>query len=86
MANHPSAKKRARSSLRKSAFRAIAQGKTRALEKKIRKNTANKADRSAELNVLTSLLDKMAQKGYIHPNKAARKKSRIHRMLKTRSS
>lgn len=45
------------------------------LERKVR--TADASTASAELKNAQSRLDKAAAKGVIHPNKAARKKSRL---------
>lgn len=45
---------------------------------------ASEEERTAELRAATSLLDRAARKGLIHPNKAARDKSRLSR--RTRST
>ena len=82
MANHASAKKRTRSSLRKRTYNNLVKGQIKTLEKKAR--TLLKKDKNAaktELKKLLSALDKASQKGSFHPNKAARKKSRISRLF-----
>ena len=79
MATHKSAKKRARASLRKRAFKNDYKGQIKALEKSFLEAIQKKDKTSAEKNLkpLISGLDKACQKGYFHRNKSARKKSKL---------
>ncbi len=83
MANHRSALKRIRSSERKRLRNRIIRGRARTYVKNARRaieanalNEASKAIRQA-----VSALDKAAEKGVIHRNNAARRKSRLMRAL-----
>ncbi len=80
MANHQSAFKRIRqakkSAVKNRHYRSSLKTMTKkALETKDQKEAAN------VLKEATSLLDKMAQKGIIHRNKAANQKSRLAKRL-----
>jgi small subunit ribosomal protein S20 len=84
MPHTPSASKR----LRKSEKRRK-QNRTAAKKIKIQRKTADVALKSgdaaksaAEFKATQTLLDRTASKGYIHPNKAARIKSRLVKRLR----
>jgi small subunit ribosomal protein S20 len=81
--NKKSAEKRVRSSRRKQQYNQIHRGRARTKDKKARRlleegdvEAAREAVREA-----ASALDKAAQKGVIHKNKAARRKSRLMTQL-----
>ena len=52
-----------------------------ALRTAIKNFEKNEKHTTEDLSVVSSILDKAASKGTIHPNKAARKKSRLARRL-----
>lgn len=78
-----SAKKAIRGSLRKKAFN---DGRKRTMKEIIRKiekiAKTNKAEAIKMLNSAFQAIDKAAQKGVIKKNNAARKKSRLSRLVK----
>ena len=83
MANHPSAIKRAKQSekrrIRNRARKTRMKNVIKDLEQAIASNSPENAMQS--LKVAVSVIDKTAQKGVIHKNKAARKISRLtHRV------
>lgn len=83
MANHKSALKRIRSSERKMVRNRTFRSKARTEVKKARAliQTGNAADaRQATLEAIRTL-DKAASKGILHPNNAARRKSRLMKRL-----
>lgn len=83
MANHKSALKRIRSSARKMVRNRTFRSKARTEVKKARAliQTGNAADaRQATLEAIRTL-DKAATKGILHPNNAARRKSRLMKRL-----
>ena len=71
--------KRMRSSARKAVARGMVRTTTRTYLKRARQLiAAGHADEAAEaVRIATSALDKAAQKGVIHKNNAARRKSRL---------
>ena len=81
--NKPSAAKRVRSSRRKQAVNRLHRGRARSADKKAR--TLIEEGRLEEareaVNVAQAALDKAAQKGVIHKNKAARRKARLMEQL-----
>ena len=85
MANHKSARKRARQSLRKRNYNRVTKGKVKVLERSLRSSVAKKDKDQSEkvLKQLVIQLDKAAQKGCYKSNKSARKKSRIHQLVKS---
>ena len=83
MPNKPSAAKRVRSSRRKEKINRMHRGRARTADKKARRlieqgrvEEAREAVQRAQ-----AALDKAAGKGVIHPNKAARRKSRLMEKL-----
>ena len=83
MANHKSALKRIRSSERKRARNRVFRSKARTEVKKARAliQTGNVEEaRQVTLEAIRTL-DKAAGKGIIHPNNAARRKSRLMKRL-----
>jgi small subunit ribosomal protein S20 len=85
LANHPSALKRARQNeVRKLRNRTV---KTRVknVVKSVREEAATKSPEAAQkdLNAAKSLIDKAAKKGVIHKKTAARKISRLARLVNT---
>ena len=85
MANHKSAKKKARSSLRKRGYNRTTKGKVKILEKSLRASVASKdKNKSAEtLKQLVVQLDRAARKGCYKLNKSARKKSRMSHLVQS---
>ena len=83
MANHKSAEKRARISLRRNAINTKTVGGVRTVEKKMRKSiVAKKKDEAAtDLVAFTSAIAKAAQKGRIHPRTASRKIARAAKAI-----
>ncbi len=89
MASHASAVKAHRQSLKRRTRNRQLRGKLRAALKNMRETLG--ADEAAaatpeQLRETVSLLDKMAGKGVIHANTAARYKSRLTKQLAGRSS
>ncbi len=82
MANTKSAQKKNRADVKKQASNVVVRSKTRTLLTRARKAIA-KTPELAEKEVLnaSSALDKAASKGIIHPNNAARRKSRLAKQL-----
>jgi small subunit ribosomal protein S20 len=79
VANHPSALKRIRSSERRRQRNRIVRGRARTAVKKARALIAQERwdDAEAAVETAISALDKAAEKGVIHKNNAARRKSRL---------
>lgn len=78
MANTKSALKRIRTSEKKRQRNMAVKSATRTHVKKARiAITQNPADAQAEVVAAISALDRAAKKGVIHPNNAARRKSRL---------
>ena len=89
MANTRSALKQWRVSLKKRARNRVARGSARTVITKARRliRTAAASDEAA-VTVKDALraLDKGAQKGVVHPNNAARRKSRLMKQLNAAAS
>jgi small subunit ribosomal protein S20 len=83
LANTQSAIKRIRSSERKRKINQVHRSKARTYVRRTRRLIAAGQLDEAEVMALqaTSALDKAAQKGVIHKNNAARRKSRLMRQL-----
>lgn len=83
MANHRSALKRIRTSEKRRQRNRIVRGSARTAVKKARLTIQSGQSQDAEAAVrdAISALDKAAEKGVIHKNNAARRKSRLMRML-----
>ncbi len=79
MANHPSALKRIRRNERARTRNRLVITSTRTHAKNARTamGTGNAQEAQAALREAISALDKAAAKGVIHPNSAARRKSRL---------
>jgi len=83
LANHKSALKRIRSSARKAQRNRIVRSTARTEVKKARLTIQNgdlETARQATLEAIRTL-DKAASKGILHPNNAARRKSRLMKRL-----
>ena len=76
MANHKSAKKRIRTNAKKRDINKSSLSKLKTMTKKAFDAT-DKAEIAASYTEAVSYLDKMASKGRIHKNTAARKKSQL---------
>lgn len=85
MANIKSAEKRVRVSERRRVRNRMVRGQTRAAVKRLEKALGgaevDRTEAEALLREAISKLDRAASKGVIHPNAAARKKSRLYKRL-----
>ncbi len=83
MANTASAKQRIRNSARKAIYNRLHRSRSRTAVKKVRAAIAAKdlATARQELIKAISYLDRAAGKGVIHKNNAARRKSRLMKLL-----
>lgn len=75
MPQHKSAKKRVKTNLKRQARNRAARSTLRTTLKKIREMP--EAKRAEAVKEIQSVLDKAANRGIVHPNKAARLKSRF---------
>ena len=84
MANSKSADKRARQNKSRYELKHAQRSIVRSAVKKIIKDVENKDKNLADnLKLSQSTIDKIADKGVIHKNKAARLKSRLNRKVKS---
>lgn len=83
MANTLSAKKRVRSSLRKRHYNRATRSAVKTLVLRARRigGTPSATMTNPEVRQAERALDKAAEKGVLHPNNAARRKSRLMRAL-----
>jgi len=83
LANHKSAEKRARQSLRRSATNSKTLAEVRTIEKKLRASVAKKDKKASEELLVTfmSRVGKAAQKGRVRTQTASRKISRISKQI-----
>jgi len=81
--NKPSAEKRVRSSRRKEAVNRVHRGRARTADKKARGliEQGRLEEAREAVQIAQAALDNAAQKGVIHKNKAARRKSRLMEQL-----
>lgn len=88
MANIQSAKKRARQAIKRNARNASQRSMMRTSVKKVLKliEAGDKSGAELAFKDATSLLDRYANKGLIHKNKAARHKSRISAHIRAMAS
>ena len=88
MANSPSAKKRARQSENRRQHNAGLRSMVRTSIKKVVRAIESKdhAAATAALQAAVPVIDRMADKGIIHKNKAARHKSRLNAQVKAISA
>lgn len=84
MANSAQARKRARQADAQRAHNTTLRSALRTAIKKVRTAIAagNKADAQAAFNTSVSVIDRIADKGIVHKNKAARHKSRLSAKVK----
>ena len=84
MANTKQAKKRARQADAHRDHNAALRSMVRSYIKRVAKLTAEgkKAEAQAAYNEAVPVIDRMARKGFIHQNKAARHKSRLNDHIK----
>ncbi|MFP5440729.1 MAG: 30S ribosomal protein S20 [Gammaproteobacteria bacterium] len=84
MANTKQAKKRARTSEKARAHNASLRSMARTYIKKVRAAiaTGDKKQAAAAYTEMTSVLDRVADKGIFHKNMAARNKSRLNAAIK----
>ena len=84
MANSPQAKKRARQSEKRRNHNASLRSVVRTMIKKVNTaiSTGDAAAAKAAYDSAVPVIDRMADKGIIHKNKAARHKSRLNAHLR----
>ncbi len=80
MAQHKSAEKRSRQSVKRRAANKTTKSEVKTLIKTVR-SEKDKEKASAALKEASSVLDKLAAKGTIHRNKAANQKSRLTKLI-----
>ncbi len=85
MANTKSAEKRIRQEQKRRAHNRSQRSKLRTAIKKVTA-APDGATATSELKETEALLDRLATRRIIHPNKAARKKSQLARAVKQKSS
>jgi small subunit ribosomal protein S20 len=83
LANHKSALKRARQNEDHRMRNKSTKTRVRSVIKNLRAAAAQPSDQdlTADLNTAKSIIDKAAKKGCLHPNTAARKISRMSKLL-----
>jgi small subunit ribosomal protein S20 len=83
LANHKSALKRARQNEDRRMRNKSTKTRVRSVIKGIRAAAAQPSDQdmTTDLNIAKSVIDKAAKKGCLHPNTAARKISRMSKLL-----
>ncbi len=83
MATHKSAEKRARQTVRRTANNTSVISSLKTFEKRVREAYEEKDAKKAltALKVLASQFDKAASKGVVHAKKAARKISRLSKLI-----
>ncbi len=88
MANTQSAKERIRNSARKAVYNRLHRSRARTYVKKTRALIAQKNLPAAREEIIKAIsaLDRAAGKGVIHPNNAARRKSRLVKLLNKASA
>ncbi len=84
MANSPQARKRARQAEKRRRHNASMRSMMRTYIKKVVRaiEAGNKADAETAYRVAIPVIDRMAGKGLIHKNKAARHKSRLNSRIR----
>lgn len=80
MAQHRSAEKRARQSVRRHARNKAYASKLKTLVRKVR-STKDREKAAAALRIAVKTLDQLAAKGVIHKNKASNQKSRLTKLV-----
>ena len=88
MANSPQAKKRARQAEKRRGLNASQRSLVRTVIKKVNAavSTGNAEEAKTAYDNAVPIIDRMADKGIIHKNKAARHKSRLNTQVKTLSA
>jgi small subunit ribosomal protein S20 len=87
MANHKSALKRIRQNEKRRIYNRTFRNRARTLVKKARKSIVVKAENVVEVTrEAIRDLDKAAARGIIHPRNAARRKSRLMRLLNSKQA
>jgi small subunit ribosomal protein S20 len=83
MANHPSAEKRHRQSVKRAARNQAVRSEVRTEVKKLRAtiSTSDAAKAKEQLPGASSVLDKAVSKGVLHKNNAARRISRLAKQV-----
>jgi small subunit ribosomal protein S20 len=82
MPQHKSAEKRVRTSEKRRVYNKMNKSKMKTALKDLQ-GSKEKATAEEKYKKVSSLLDRLAIKGIIHPNNAANKKSKLARFVKT---
>ncbi|MGH7466749.1 MAG: 30S ribosomal protein S20 [Longimicrobiales bacterium] len=85
MANTASAQKRIRQERKRTAHNRAQRSRMKTAIKRVSAAT-DTAEAQSALQEVSALLDRLATRRIIHPNKAARKKSQLARMLNERTA
>ena len=80
MANHKSSKKRIKQTIKRNENNRYYAKTARNAVRKLRATT-DKAEATAQLPKVSSMLDKLAKKNVIHANKAANLKSKLSKLV-----
>ncbi|MFK7760321.1 MAG: 30S ribosomal protein S20 [Phycisphaerales bacterium] len=86
MAHSNSAKKRIRQNIKRRALNRWRLRNMRVAIKSFEESIANKGDAVTAYRKAAAIIDRTAQKGVIHRNQAARRKSRLNARLKAHSA
>ncbi|MCP3927327.1 MAG: 30S ribosomal protein S20 [Desulfobacterales bacterium] len=84
MANHKSAEKRARQSLKKNLRNKIVKTKVKNAVKRVQALESGSENPAEALNIAKSVIDKAAKKGTLHNKTAARKISKLTKLYNTK--
>ncbi len=84
MANHKSAEKRARQSLKKNLRNKIVKTKVKNAVKRVHALESDSENPAEALNIAKSVIDKAAKKGTLHNKTAARKISKLTKLYNTK--
>jgi small subunit ribosomal protein S20 len=84
LANTSSAEKRIRQDQKRTAHNRAQRSRMRTAIKKVT-SAANAEEAQSALKEVSALLDRLATRRIIHPNKAARKKSQLARLVNRQS-
>ena len=82
MPQHKSAEKRVRTSEKKRTYNRMNKSKMKTALKDLH-GTKDQTGAEEKYKKVTSLLDRLATKGIIHPNNAANKKSKLSKFVKS---
>ena len=84
MANHKSAEKRARQTVKKNLLNKIVKTKVKKAVKKVQELNSDSENPIVALNEAKSVIDKAAKKGTLHKRTASRKISKLSKLYNTK--